>query len=743
MKTISLDGKWSLRGKRQENADGEWIKLTAEVPGCAALDLSREGYLPSDLYMGMNITELEKYEDYEWWYETSFDAPAERERAFLVFEGVDCLAEYYLNGKKFGESDNMLIAHEFDVGELLCEGKNHLAVHIRSAVIEAHHTDLCAFAMMTWGNGAVETPVRRAPHTYGWDIMPRAVTVGLWRSVRLELRDAITFSQLYFRTDDHSADALYQVDCDYSALENAYVLFEGGCKDSTFSVKAPLAKKGAGLVQIPLSKKYLWWPYGYGEANVYEVTASIYIGEMLVHTEKTSFGLRSVKLERTDTTDGINGKFHFYINGKSIMCLGSNWVPLDAFHSRDKQRYAKALALVKDVGCNIVRCWGGNVYEDHEFFDFCDRNGIMVWQDFSMACRIYPETEDFKQGLEREATAVVRKLRNHPSIILWSGDNEIDSNVKPLMDPDSNSLTREVLPKVVRLNDVGRPYLASSPFISNEMKHAEGKGAYLPEDHLWGPRDYYKSTFYSQSKAHFVSETGYHGCPSLSSIQKFITPERVWPYQDNPEWNLHSSDQHNRDHRVMLMHKQVMQMFGEVPTDPEAYVLASQISQAEAKKFFIERIRCGRPYKSGVIWWNLLDGWPQMSDAVVDYYFEKKLAYYYIKRLQRPFIIAAGELYNWGLPLYACNNTQKEQRGRVRVMDAESDEVIYEGDFTVGENTSQQIGKINLFYSEHKLLIFKWTLGEESGMNHYLCGFPPFSLDWYTRLMKKYALNKG
>ncbi|MBR3893696.1 MAG: hypothetical protein IKJ35_00965 [Clostridia bacterium] len=476
------------------------------------------------------------------------------------------------------------------------------------------------------------------------------------------------------------------------------------------------------------------------EPNVYDVTVQIFRDGELIHEKKDSFGLRSIVLERTETTDGESGQFHFLINGVEILCKGSNWVPLDAFHSRDAERYDRALALVKDIGCNILRCWGGNVYEDHKFFDFCDRNGIMVWQDFAMACRIYPETERFKRLLTEEATAVIRKLRNHPSLILWSGDNENDLNYREFDDPGKNVLTREVLPPAVHLNDPGRPYLAGSPYFSSELYQNHKSYDYAPEFHLWGARDYFKSDFYKHSRAHFVSEIGYHGCPSLDSIRRFITPERVWPYQNNPEWILHSSDQNGKDSRVMLMEKQVIQLFGKLPETPEDYVLASQISQAEAKKYFIERIRVGRPQKTGIIWWNLLDGWPQMSDAVVDYYFTKKVAYGYIKRAQAPFAIIAGEIKDWKLPIYACNDTLTPRTGRFTVRDAESDEILWDADFAAAVNATTLIAKLPVFYSEHKLLIFEWSVGEERGINHYLCGYPPFDLETYRRLMEKYHL---
>ncbi|MBQ5820252.1 MAG: hypothetical protein IIW31_03375 [Clostridia bacterium] len=737
MKTIDLNGTWSLWGKPQGSSEDP-ITLSGSVPGCVLLDLSAQGILPEDLYFGENLRQAEKYEEFEWWYERTFLAPEERERVFLVFEGVDCIAEYRLNGEIIGRSDNMFISHEFEIGDRLREGKNTLTVHLFSATRAAAQANHTVAQMHSWGD-AGETQIRRAPHSFGWDIMPRAVTTGLWRGVRLEVRDEITFSQLFFEYDGRSAWVCYELNGDPDALRDTELSFCGSCgEDSTFTRNTGANGRAAGRVRLPIQNPKLWWPYGYGDPNIYDVTATILYHGTPVHSAVSSFGLRTVTLERTDLTDGFNGAFRFLINGVEILCKGSNWVPLDAFHCRDAERYEQALALVKDVGCNILRCWGGNVYEDHAFFDFCDRNGVMVWQDFAMACRIYPQTEDFQGRLRREATAVVRKLRNHASIILWSGDNEVDQVYHSFTDPAQNLLTRQILPQVVAENDARRPYLPSSPYISSEAHLAKNKALALSEDHLWGPRDYYKSDFYKQNKAHFVSETGYHGCPSPESIRKFISPQRCWPYRNNSEWIFHSSDQNGDDGRVMLMEKQVRQLFGTVPEDPETYALASQISQAEAKKYFIERIRVGRPYKTGIIWWNLLDGWPQMSDAVVDYYFTKKLAYSYIKRAQAPFSVVADEPSHWGIRLFACNDTLTDRQGTLTVKDAHTEQILYEGAFVAPKNASTPIASLPLFYSEHKILILAWKTREETGWNHYLCGFPPLSLEWYRSFLEKY-----
>ena len=740
MTTISLNGIWNLRGRKEGKDSDEMLTLSAQVPGCVQLDLSREGYLPADLYMGENIKETEKYEGFEWWYETSFECPRVKNNVYLVLEGVDCLADYYLNGEWIGESENALIAHEFRIDGFLCDGANTLTVHIRSAMNYAKAQDYPIRSLLSIDPDG--SYLRKPPHSFGWDIMPRAVTAGLWREVRIEVRDEIYFSQSYAVARVGESNFFYTLESDLEDISGVEIELDFASGESTYKKRFPVFKRW-GVLNFSIENPKLWFPYGYGEPNIYDGEARIYKDGNLVHAKPLCFGVREVKLDRREPSGSDAGMFRFVINGVEVMCRGSNWVPLDAFHSRDAERYERALSLVKDIGCNILRCWGGNVYEDHAFFDFCDRNGIMVWQDFSMACAQYPETQSFISVLRHEVTSVIRKLRQHPSIVLWAGDNEVDACF-PQYDPNKNYLTRSLIPQCVRDNDLDRPYLPSSPFISEKM-YGEGErsqvyGSRLVEDHLWGPRDYFKSDFYKANKAHFVSETGYHGCPSLESIRKFITPERVWPYTDNPEWILHSSDQKGNASRVMLMENQVRQLFGFVPTDPETYILASQISQAEAKKYFIERMRVGRPDKTGIIWWNLLDGWPQMSDAVVDYYFNKKLAYSYIKRSQALFTVAADELNNWHLPIYACNDTLTERCGHLTVKDSKDDSVIYECDFTAAKNASTLIARLPLYYSEHKILIFEWSVGEERGFNHYLLGNPPISLDDYRDVMERYGL---
>lgn len=763
-----LDGKWQLTFFEQTSREplemSELAKhktIDCTVPGNVELDLSAAGYLPADLFMGENLALAENYETYEWWYHTDFTAalPTDGSRLILRFEAVDCFAEYYINGNLIGTSDNMFIPVEFDITNSVINGTNSLYVRIRSAVLEENDIPATLFSInANWQKYSNSSSVRKAAHSYSWDIMPRAVSAGIWRSVSLITRPPCGFNQLYLYTDSIDNEKktaklrlAYELNLPYEMYrKHLEIKITGKCGESIFE-KAFNVPFKSGNERIEVKNPMLWWPKGYGIANLYDIEAVLYADGVAVAESNFKLGIRTTQLERTNTTDGKSGCFRFIINGEEIMAKGSNWVPLDAYHSRDAQRYSKALELANDIGCNILRCWGGNVYEDDFFFDFCDKHGIMVWQDFAMACYTYPRTDEFCAAMKKEATAIVRKLRQHPSLILWSGDNECDMSLAEGFNQNSfnpnrvNKVTRSVIPDAIIDNDCGRPYLPSSPFMSDEAYDAKDLKA-LPEDHLWGPRDYYKSDFYKNSNAHFVSETGYHGCPSIDSVKKFITPDALWPY-NNSQWLFHSSDQRGNPtkiDRIELMAKQIKQLFGVTADNLEEFAALSQFSQAEAKKYFIERVRMHRPEKSGVIWWNLIDGWPQFSDAVVDYFYKKKVAYRYIKASQQPLCIFCDEIKDEKQKIIAANDTLENMNGHFSAFDGETGEMIAEGDFDVPANQCKTLDEFNSFYSDKRLIIIKWEANNKKGANHYVNGMLPFDAEkyklWYE-IIKQEVFN--
>lgn len=750
MKKLNLNGEWKLYFYNQLEKDidnpskllGEQC-INCTVPGNVELDLALAGLLPKDLYFGSNMKECEKFETYAWWYEKEFEIEPDMlgESLYLHFDSVDCLAEYFLNGEKIGESENMLTEHEFCIDNVKKE-KNTLHVKINSAVLREHDEEFSQRSLLVYpfyNQRSVE--LRKAPHMHGWDILPRAVSAGIWRGVSLvskgdfEFRQ-FTYAPIKYRYGNMLVYFCYDISCPYDKLQNSKIVIKGRCKDRCFEVETPL-KSHAGRVEAEIENAHLWWPKGYGEANLYDIKAEIICGGNAVAEYECTMGLRTIKLLNSYVADEIKGKFAFEINGKEVFCLGTNWVALDAFHSRDAKRYDKALSLLDDVGCNMVRMWGGNVYEDEEFYDFCDRHGIMVWQDFAMACNAYPHTERFLKEIEREAIYIIKKLRNHACITLWAGDNECDSMITELIwtDPNQNIITRDILKRAVFNHDTWKPYLPSSPYYGPEVMHKDGK-IQPAEQHVWGPRDYFKSDFYTGNNAHFISECGYHGMPCRESLEKFLEKDDMKPAVITENNILHSTDWRGSDHRVRLVSDQIIQLFGEIPENYDDFVLASQISQAEAMKYFVERMRINRPEKSGILWWNLVDGWPHVSDAVVDYYFEKKLAYDYIKQSQQAFCIMMDEIRNWNSRIVASNNTSERIEGRVKVSDGETGEVLFEKSFSVSENCSEALGEIKLYYSEQKLFIIDWEVNGRIYFNHYISGKVPMSLENYKKWLE-------
>ncbi|MFC5404301.1 glycoside hydrolase family 2 protein [Cohnella soli] len=749
MRTISLDGLWDLyyfpQGEldiaRPAGLQAAGLKpIQAAVPGNVELDLCSAGLLP-DPYVGENIHLLKKYETFEWWYQREFSVESISTRLELVFHGVDCLATYWLDGQEIGRSDNMLIEHRFGVTDLLQPGRVHvLTVRLQSPVIAAlgRTYDPSSFALPV---NFEQLWIRKAAHSFGWDIFGRALSAGLWRSVELVCHERNEIVDMHFVTmaaNERLANVrvFYQLAVEPRTLSGMLLRIRGTCGDSSFELTRGL-KFAYGTIELTLEQPKLWWPRGYGEANLYTVTTELLYEGNVLSSRTDMLGIRTLKLLRSDvTTLERPGQFQFVVNSVPIMIKGSNWVPMDLFHSRDAGKYAEAVALAADLECNMLRCWGGGVYEDHAFFDLCDRSGILVWQDFAMACAIYPQDLEFQNILRKEALAVVRKLRNHPSLAVWAGDNECDEIFLDRgLDPNDNVLTRKVLKDAVFQCDPYRPYVPSSPYISPEA-YRLGTPDSWPERHLWGPRDYFKSRYYTSANMHFIGETGYHGCPNLSSMERFLDPGSIWPWQDNHQWITHGTDPVGDPDspyrfRVQLMADQIYELFGVHPDNVQDFILASQISQAEAKKFFIEKARLNKGRCGGILWWNLLDGWPQFSDAVVDYYGRKKLAYHYIKRVQQPVCIMIDEPENWHVTVKVSNDSVAAASGPFRIWDADSGETIHEGTFSVEANGLAELAKIRAPYSVQRLLLIEWTVNGESNGNHYMMGSPGFSLERY------------
>jgi beta-mannosidase len=757
MGTIALNGTWKLHyalERKDAPASIEevrrlgWPNIAAEVPGNVELDLCRAG-VEEDPFFAENLYRFRKYEFHQWWFEREFIVPEgfPEEEAVLRISGLDTFGTVWVNGAFVGETDDMMLEYEFDVTEHLHPGANAIVVRIRSSVNQARD---CEYPVSVKGAGWEHIDemvrIRKPAHSFGWDIAPRLLSAGLWRDIGIVSRSRTRLKDVYYGVRKLERDHVdlvvrFRYTTDEPMLEGFSVRVRGRCGDSAFDHAVP-TQFCSDEVYLTLPEPRLWWPAGYGAPDLYDVVFELLFEGRVVDERRERIGIRTIEFD-TNFAPGEGGRFKILVNDTPILCKGTNWVPLDALHSRDKDRLQRAHDLLVEVGCNMVRCWGGNVYEDTSFFDLCDERGILVWQDFSLACGIYPQDDGFLKQIETEATAIVRKLRNHASLALWCGDNEVDMmyyffDVRHAH-ARYNRITRELLPRVAGSHDPFRYFLPSSPYLTEPVTTDLGG----PEQHNWGPRDSFKGAYYQHTTAHFISEIGYHGCPAISSIRKFISPEFVWPYR-NDEWATHNTQyiRLSRDRgydRNELMADQIGNLFGFDADTLEDFASSSQICQAEAKKFFVEMVRLKKWRRTGVIWWNLLDCWPQFSDAVVDYYFSRKLAYFYIQRSQQPICLMVDEAENWHHAVVLGNDSRTDAEVRFTVEDGDTGEVLLSGRTRSPANENLVVGSVKAYAGKQRLLLLRWEIDGDGKphANHYVSGHPPLDRARYAGWLKR------
>ena len=750
----------SPKTAREVEASGRRI-IEATVPGNYELDFLREGLL-DDLYYGQNCLKTQGYENLHLYYFTEFEYKViEGCDATLTFGGVDTAAYIYLDGEELGFVENMLHPHRFSLSGV-SEGRHEIFVHILPITIYSRKFDPPAMCFgLPYNHDGIT--VRKPGSMFGWDIMPRIVSGGLWKPVTVEylpvsrIKDAYTYTD-GFLGEGYGLARLYttlKIESDEDFITDFTVVIKGKCGDSEFVTRHhPFC--ASMRIETRLCDPKLWWPRNYGEPNLYDVTVSLYLRGELCDEVSYRMGVRTVDLIRTSCA-GDGGEFCFYVNDKRIFVMGTNWVPCDALPSRHDELTLRNIALANDLGCNMIRCWGGNVYPSDLLYDYCDEHGIMIWQDFSLACGHYPDDDRLCRLVKEEVRQVVIERRQHASLAIWAGDNECDVFIvvphwdtnrlgekNPCyIDPNLNKLTREVIMREVRNHDATRPYLPSSPYL-DERAYITALPA---EDHLWGPRDYFKGDYYGGAQAHFASEIGYHGCPSPDSIRKFIRKESL-PRENireictDGDWLVHAAgmvpyvEGNLYAYRLELMIQHVERLFGTAPSDLGDFARASQISQAEAKKYFIERFRVKKWVRTGILWWNVADGWPQISDAVVDWYGTKKLAYHYIARSQQPLCLMCDEPINDVINLVYSSDARGTHECSYTVTDLVTGEAVASGKFVAREDCIDTVA--TLPDSPRAFYLIEWHSDLGNGKNHFATHIGDgWTLDEYTECMKK------
>ena len=754
-KKYLLDGEWSLTFTEplKKNKMFTNVEIPCNIePVLVRLGLL-EDYMPAD---SDSVTaDFESVDD--WTYIKKFEISSLEEgyRRELVFEGIDTIAEIYLNGEKLLDCVNMHMTYRIDITDKFLRGENEVKVVIRSSELWArkHNREMLVESRHAVSALDSQAFLRKARHQWGWDNAPRLLTSGIVRSVYIEDLAPSRFEEVYLYTktvdeEKVSIGAAWTVDLEDENLKDykmKFSLIDDGkiCYEVT---KRLYFTQGTFRCDIPRNDIKLWWPAGYGEPDTYVAKLEVYKGKELKAKHEEAFGIRTLKLVRTEDVNAAGeGEFAFYVNGIKIFVKGTNWKPLDPLCSLAdvKTREGRALVELKNLHCNMVRIWGGGIYEDKYFFEYCDKNGIMIWQDFMFACEVPPAGDEFAGLVEAEAIQIIKKYRNHPSLAVWCGDNEDDLCIRWISLgsealPSDNIITRKILKNAVVRNDPYRSYVASSPYESDRSYKEYGKTDreyFAAERHLY--------VFYNnlsaelrKYKGYFVGEVAPGAIyPPTANDEIFKREEerakRLWTSDEEVDEQFHQADGYfarwRRACRDLCMNE-----FNEdfTPDEWKDMVMAVNIFSAEGFKEIIEYSRVVFPRKTGVLWWSLIDMWPMLfNQSVIDCDYKRKLPYYWIRQAQQDFVLAGVRKDLDGeLSIYAINNTLDIHKAEYTITAYNENgeaKLIASGIAEQKENSSDLIQRIAETQAP-QLWIIKWQENGKTYMNHVLTGMADF-----------------
>ncbi|XP_028994914.1 beta-mannosidase isoform X2 [Betta splendens] len=695
--TQSLNGKWSL-----SNSNGS-VSLPAQVPGCVHSALRQQGRI-QDPYFRFNDLSYRWIAYDNWTYTTVFTASAQlraKQKVLLVFDGVDSVASIWLNGISIGTTDNMFRRYDFSVKDLLLEKDNVLKVSLMSPVVYA--------AEQRNAHSAYRVPpecppdvqkgechvnfIRKEQCSFSWDWGPSFPTMGLWKEVRLEGFDVLQLVQVSsVPLHDHSVsqwrvqvellvDAIQTTSCqiavslpELDAEQTFQTQFLSGRTKNTFIL--PLNTS----VQVKR-----WWPNGHGEQPSYRMTLrGFQDGVSLLNTDSRVY-FRTVELIQEPIAGSPGLSFYFRINGKPVFLKGSNWIPAHSFQDQVTPAVLKnLLQSARDAHMNALRVWGGGVYEQDSFYSICDELGIMVWQDFMFACAMYPTEDAFIQTVREEVVQQVQRLKSHPSVVVWSGNNEneaalakdwfnIPSSQRPVYTKDYVTLYVNNIRQIVQHEDPSRPFLVSSPTNGLESER-EGWLAADPYDPHYGDTHFYSYVldcwdWRTFPRTRFASEYGFQSWPSFSTLQP-VSIADDWSY--NSDFASHR--QHHQDGNQQMLLQAALHFKlpnASEPVERFTHTLyMTQVMQAQCVKAqteFYRRSRSevvgGRGRTMGALYWQLNDVWQAPSWSSVEFGGKWKMLHYFAQDFFAD-VLPVGFEENNALLIYAVSDLSHDLKLR-------------------------------------------------------------------------------
>lgn len=624
------------------NKQNESKKHKATVPGTVHTDLFANQLIPDPFY-GANEKQLQWIENEDWEYETFFsvtNSELSHENIELELNGLDTYATVFLNGIAILEADNMFRKWSLSVKNHLKKGKNHLKIVFHSAVQKGKE----AASKLPYTLPEKERVfVRKAQYQFGWDWGPRFVTAGIWKNLQLKFWNSASIGNIkYSQVELNDQKAILEFTTEIRVSEVKTIQLKINEKSETFHLK-----KGTNKVKMgyEISNPKLWWCNGLGTPNLYSISVQLYQSNKLLDEKKLSIGLRTIELVQEKDTFGKS--FYFKLNGKPVFIKGANYVPNDCFLPNASKTSPLELVLnAKAAHMNMLRVWGGGVYAEDAFYEACDANGILVWQDFMFACAMYPGDAKFVANVKQEVIDNVNRLQNHPSLALWCGNNENDEGwhnwgwQKQFNYSKSDStqvwtnykkVFHEMIPYTLDslLSKDKNNYWPSSPSIGWGRKESLLQG----DSHYWGVW-WGKEPFemYQKKVGRFMSEYGFQSMPAIETLEKVLAKE---------DFNFSSEafKNHQKHPSGFATITEYMARDFPVPSSMENYGYVSQLLQAYGMKTAIEAHRMAKPYCMGSLYWQFNDCWPVTSWSTIDYYGNWKASHYQVKESFAPIVL--------------------------------------------------------------------------------------------------------
>jgi beta-mannosidase len=707
---LSLNGDWQFRQGATNPLAGDRVGVhagtidwhAATVPGVVQTDLLANHLIPPPFYRN-DEAKLQWIGFANWEYRRTFTVTPEQlgqSHADLVFHGLDTFAKVFVNEHQVLSADNMFRTWRMDVRSQLHAGNNTIRVEFASPILSVAQQvkaekyplpDNVASPFAKSMGVSTSNYVRKAPYNYGWDWGPRFLTAGIWRPVEIEFWSSARIEDVYVRQLDvkpSAANLSVETDIDANAPERVRVnLDEGPWSPSLAQNDATKPGKAKGLQQavwlhagmnhivFPLNLDHpaLWYPAGYGAQNLYRFQVNLQDGKHLLDSREVHTGLRSVELQRKNDKWGIS--FTFVVNGIPIFAKGANVIPLDSFPPRvTDAQMLRVLQSARDANMNMIRVWGGGYYETNRFYELADQMGLMVWQEFMFGGAMYPYNKNFLDSVQQEAIDQVRRLRNHPSIVLWCGNNESETgwyfwgdrtSYKAKLPPDLRDevwggymhLFSGILPQVIARYSPGTPYWPSSP--SNNFSAAPGNDQYGDAHYwaVWHGRAPFSS--FDEQYPRFMTEYGFQSFPAMATIDTFTEPQDRTLL--SPVMLAHQKNTEGNQLIKIYMDREFPQ-----PKDFPSFVYVSQVLQAEGIKIGAEHLRRNRPHVMGSLYWQLNDCWPVASWSSIDYYGRWKALQYYARRFYRD-ILVSPHLRDGQVEVAVVSDRMQPLQGTVRL----------------------------------------------------------------------------